>query len=361
MESVKTISVRRRIFALNLLVVLPLFFLLQPIQAQENQTDLGAKEGSGFTAYLPIAARRLPYVTLYAISHPNAANQWTLNWSVDNSVGVTGYVIQESKDANFDVISNTFTTTEMSYTVTETPTWQNVFYYRVRATGAWTDSPYSNVAAVAGAYRDDFSDSASGWAMRRQDTDDTDNQVYYRNGRLVLEMDSSWDYQLASPLAPAPGPDYVLRMRTRLKGVDNLHAYGMVFGADWNRDTCPNADYSSCFNHYYRLLIVWHGASNKLLMQLKRIDTHNPGNNTGSGTELISWRDVTVSSPSEEFQTWQVNVSQDGTISIYVNGNFVRSVVDATYIDSPYWGVFSATDEYNGLEAETDWFEVLPR
>ena len=51
-----------------------------------------------------------------------------------------------------------------------------------------------------------------------------------------------------------------------------------------------------------------------------------------------------------------------GLIKLFVNGNFVAEVVDSTYIDRPFFGAFSAVDEYTGLEAEFDWYKatILP-
>ena len=361
MKSAKVSAAKSPVIIIGTLLFFSLTFFLQTTKAQESQEGPAVRDGGGTSLYLPIVARDLPRITLQPIAGANAANQWTLNWSVDNPDDVTGYRIEESKYADFNTLSNVYNTTDMTLTVTGTPSWQSVHYYRISATGAWGNGPYSNVASVAGSYRDDFNDPSSGWAMRRQDTDDIDNQVYYRNGLLVLEMDSSWDYQLASPMVPAPSGNYSLIMRTHPKGVDNLHAYGMVFGGDWNGGNCPAADYSTCFNHYYRLLVVWNGSANQMLMQLKRIETHSPVNNSGSGTALVDWRFVTVNSSSADFQTWQVDVNRNGTINLYVNGNHIATVSDTAYINDPYWGVFSATDEYNGLEAETDWFEVIPR
>ncbi|MCZ7668403.1 MAG: hypothetical protein M5U34_15025 [Chloroflexi bacterium] len=90
---------------------------------------------------------------------------------------------------------------------------------------------------------------------------------------------------------------------------------------------------------------------------LKRIDYHDPRNNAGRGDTLISTREVDVNSPAEGYQNWAVEVSPAGKIKIFVNGGLVGETTDTRYIGSPYFGSFSSTDEYNGLEAYFDWYE----
>ena len=143
----------------------------------------------------------------------------------------------------------------------------------------------------------------------------------------------------------------------KLSGVDNLHTYGLVFGGDYNGGECPNDDYSSCFNHYYRLLVIWYGAGNKLRMNVKRIDWHDSGN-VGRGTTIISSRDVTVNQPPRDWQNWAVEVRPNGSIKIFVNNNLVGETTDATYSDDFYFGTFSATNEYSGLKAQFDWVKA---
>jgi hypothetical protein len=273
---------------------------------------------------------------------------------------VTEYEVEESiNEAFVGATSTIIPGGTNNLVVTKLLSLNNLYYYRVRATGGFGETPWSNIQQVRGGYRDDFNFDTSGWSMRRQDTDTVVNDSFYRDGHLVLEMDSSYDYQIVSSLAPAPAPPYQLEARIRLVGVDNLHSYGMIFGGDWNGQQCPNNDYSSCFNHYYRLNVVWSGNLNdRLTVQMKRIDYHEPPENSGRGIDLMSWRTVEVNPPSENWQTWTFKVYANGVIRLFLNGQQIHETFDTKYINDPYFGAFSSTDEYNGLEAEFEYFEA---
>lgn len=149
-------------------------------------------------------------------------------------------------------------------------------------------------------------------------------------------------------------------MRARHVEPENLNSYGMVFGGDLTaQEPCPVWDFSTCFNQYYRLNIIYFGNDNSTLRAiLKRIDYHDPRNNHGRGVTIIDAVDVSTQGPSANYQNWAVEVYPNGTIKLFLNGNFVTQTVDTNYIDRPYFGSFSSTDEYAGLEAHFDWFQV---
>jgi uncharacterized repeat protein (TIGR01451 family) len=307
--------------------------------------------------YTPIP---LPSLSLNPIARPNSNNAWNVSWNVSDEQYITNYELQEATNDNFTnpTVVNVSVGTNASLR-TLPLTINNLFYYRVRAIGSFGITPWSNIQQVRGGYRDDFDNPASGWEMRRQDTDTVVNDSYYRNGHLVLEMDSSYDYQIVSSLAPAPAPPYRLESKVRLVGVDNLHSYGLIWGGDWDGSTCPNPQYSSCFNVYYRLNIIWSGNLNsQMTIQLKRIDFHDPMDNVGRGVDLIPATTVNVNPPSNGYQTWAINVYANGVIRLYVNGNQIWETFDTMYTSNPYFGAFSSTDEYNGLEAEFDYFQA---
>jgi uncharacterized repeat protein (TIGR01451 family) len=314
------------------------------------------------TQYLPIIKRPLDIVTLNSIGRPTPDNKWTLNWTIPDASGVTDYEIEEANNPDFTNSQSTMAgSTKTSYQIQHPFSTDNQYYYRVRALGPPGNGRWSNIESVVGGYRDDFSDSSSGWAMRRQDTDHIENKVYYQDGHLVMEMDSSWDYLIAGPLALPPQPPYRIETRVRLVGVDNLHGYGIIFGADLLGQPCPisKEDFSSCFNQYYRLSVIWSG-SPWMTTQLKRIDKHDDRNNAGRGVALTHWLTPNVNSPSEDYQKWAVEVYPSGLIKIFVNGKFVDDTFDTKYIDRPFFGTFASTDEYNGLQAEYDWYQVTP-
>ncbi|HSH04856.1 MAG TPA: DUF11 domain-containing protein [Anaerolineae bacterium] len=311
---------------------------------------------------LPIVYVPVPMPTITSIDNPRSdeGNSWTVYWNNPAPSQTTGFQLQESNSSNFDG-ATTIDVAGTSSLRAPAASWQNVFYYRVRAVGDFGEGPWSNVAMTTGDYFDTFDNANSGWAIRRQDTDDVDNQVYYRNdSTLVLEMDSRWDYQIASSMKELPEPPYRIKSRVRLEGVDNLHTYGFVFGADWDGTQCPNSEYTSCFNQYYRLLNIWSGAQSTLKMQLKRIDYHDyDAGNAGRGADLISVTNVQVNSPSETDQEWAIEVWPSGDIYIFANGNMVGQSFDPYFINNRYFGFWSSTDEYTGLEAVYDWVEVI--
>lgn len=312
-------------------------------------------------AFLPLLFNPVPQPTIFLnpIARPNSNNAWIVAWSVSDETYVTSYELQEATNVNFD---NPTTTdipvgTNSSLQV-KALSINNLYYYRVRALGGFGMTPWSNVQQVRGGYRDDFDDPNSGWTMRRQDTDTVVNNSFYRDGNLVLEMDSSYDYQIVSSMSPAPAPPYQIESTIRLVGVDNLHSYGLIWGGDWNGQPCPNSNYSSCFNHYYRLNVIWSGNLNsKLTIQLKRIDYHDE-DNVGRGVDIIPSTVVNVNPPSQGYQTWAIKVYANGVMRLFLNGNQIFEVFDTMYIQNPYFGAFSSTDEYNGLEAEFDYFQA---
>lgn len=372
MRGKSAISLRRLsvLFSLSAAFLL-LLLAMRSIQAQEvtSQPAVGESDGqtgliTGTMAYFPAIFRAPPTVFLDPISRPEPVGEdeatWTLTWTPSSGSGITGYEIEESRDPAFDTVLATYTTTNQTYTVQRGHAFDNMYYYRVRTLGSWTASDWSNVRSVVGGYYDEMNDPSSGWDVRRQDTDDIDQEVRYENGWLIHEMDGRWDYMLSAPLRQAPTPPYRIDFSARLVGVDNLHVYGFVFGGDYEGGPCPVNDYSSCFNNYYRVLILWFGNPDILKVQIKRIDFHTEDDNGGSGPALLEFSDVTVNNPSLEWQEWSMEVFPDGNISLFVNGTYVTTVNDTQFIDQPYFGAFTATDEYAGLEAQYDWYRVRP-
>jgi len=319
-------------------------------------------EQSVIAQYLPFITKPLANVILNPIGRPSTENKWMLNWEIPDDTGVTDYEIEAAHNPDYVNSQSTFVDrTINSYQIQQPFSTDNQYFYRVRPSGPSGIGNWSNSESVVGGYRDDFGDTSSGWAIRRQDTDHVENKLYYQNGHLVMEMDSSWDYMIAGPMASPPQPPYRIETRVRLVGVDNLHGYGIIFGADLDDQPCPNSDYSSCFNQYYRLIAFWSGnADKRMTSRLKRIDYHDGRNNAGRGVTMTPWLTPEVNDPADGYQNWAVEVYPLGTIRIYVNGNFVRETTDKSYIESPFFGTFSSTDEYNGLQAEYDWYEVVP-
>lgn len=309
--------------------------------------------------FFPLMRTPLPIPELSLIKPTDMNNNWTIGWSPVQFGGPFEYEVQEDTDPNFSnpqstILSSSTTTLDVNNSVN----WKNLYLYRVRVISSGLVGPWSNTLYVVGNYSDDFDDPNSGWILRREDTDTTNNSTFYEDGNFVHRMKSGWDSMIGGPLMPAPQPPYLIESRIQLQGRDNLHAYGLVFGGDWDGTLCPNNEFTSCYNQYYRLLVLWFGNNDELKYQLKRITSHDEDNGHGRGGTLIGFREVQVNQPSGDWQVWGVEVHPNGDIKIFVNGNQVGETTDTALIDKPYFGTFSAVDEYTGLRAEFDWYTV---
>ena len=47
-------------------------------------------------------------------------------------------------------------------------------------------------------------------------------------------------------------------------------------------------------------------------------------------------------------------------MNFFVNGNYFLTLNDPTLVNMPYFGAFTATDEYSGLEARYSAYRVRP-
>ena len=310
--------------------------------------------------FFPIVFKAVPSPVLNTIASPGSNNQWTVSWQEIDEPGVT-YELEEDNDSLFSSPDSFDNGTSLTKAFNHSESINNTYCYRVRALVGTLSSEWSNVKCVVGAYYDSMS-SSSGWAIRQEDTDDANNESWYQDGNFILKIRGRWDFSVASPLRPAPEPPYEISARIRTNEPDNLNSYGLIFGGDWDgSSTCPTSEFNTCFNHYYRLNIIWYGSSNKLRIRLKRIDYHDEKEgNAGRGPGLFDYMDVKVGSPPEKYVEWRVQVLEDGTINIYANNKFVTSVKDTRYINDPYFGIFAATDEYLGSEPWVDWYRVAP-
>jgi hypothetical protein len=175
----------------------------------------------------------------------------------------------------------------------------------------------------------------------------------------VTGVHDRFDFAIFSPMLEAPSPPYTIRMRTRIRHLANEVSYGIVFGGSGGTN-CPidrsqSEDPDGCFYHYYRLNVIWGGY---LKCQVKRIDSHDPRKGGGRGKDLMSYRDVSNRTNDERFNTWEINVYEDG-FEVRVNGHFVEDFDDITYIHDPYYGIFSSTYEYNSASFEHDFYRVI--
>ena len=320
--------------------------------------------------YLPVISKPAPTPELLSVSAPSTSNgydtfQFTVTWSDESDDG--RYELQESHTADFsDSIkynAGTATSKVLGYGISR----EYEFYYRVRfIADSGATSNWSNVIKQYGPYKDQFSDESGGWIIRREDTDDVDNESYYQDGNFVLKLHGRWDFAIGGPMVKVPWDSYRLETRIRFDpGLDNLHSYGLIWGGDWDGSSvCPNEGFTSCLNHYYRLNILWYGSEDKLRTQVKRIDYHDSDNGAGRGSSLAGYGDVGVTSPSGGWQVWAIEHRNNGEIDMFVNGSHVRMNDiddDATYAGAgTYFGVLATSNEYAGTEPWVDWVSVTP-
>lgn len=318
--------------------------------------------------YLPYIARSVPTVSAYLSEIPrmNGDNgRWRLDWIPSfNDPDVTGYEIEIANNPEFDNASSV-TTSDTFYVFNEAPSTDNVYYYRVRAVSSSAEGPWSDTIRVVGPYADNFNNTNGGWKLVREDTDDTDNSVYYQtyegNTSLGIKIGGRWDYTIASSLAEAPVDNgYALETRVKLDDPDNLNAWGFIYGADWDGSNCPNNDFSSCFNHYYRLQVIWKGCGSIATIQLKRIDFHDEGNNAGRGDDIISGVEKSINGDMCDYNTWRLEVEPNGIMRVIANGSEIAQGQDSRYIDDIHFGLFASSDEYLGSEPYYDYIRVLP-
>lgn len=316
-----------------------------------------------YYVYMPTVEIGSPELAIFLAAGPDLSNQWTVSWvpvTGANANGTITYELQESLDPNFGSFE-TLTLSETSIQRQKQPSLNNVYYYRVRAIAGEKIGNWSNVVEVYGIFLDDFNDSTSGWDVIRRDTDDSSAETYYTpQGYLNLRVDGRWDYQVSSSFKKLPELPYRIDTRVRLFDQSNLHSYGIVFNGSYDESitSCAANNYTPCFNTYYRLLVIWYGASSNLRATLKRIDYHD-SNNSARGPELAPNRDPNSNSPSQTWQDWAVERYPDGMMRVYLNGVLVYEVFDATFFD-PYFGLMAATDEYAGLDAQFDYVRVTP-
>jgi len=321
--------------------------------------------------YLPIVSRNYPPIpTLNAIPNPDASGNYVVSWVAVDWPAVDRYVLQESTSSSFGSITDHWTTTGTSQPIQHDPG-SGTFYYRVRADDDdyWGEGPYSNIQSVTlRAYYYDFNhvgNIVNPWPIRR---------TSYWNGAgvegiawtlepddhldsIFILMADKWDFAIGSPMEIAPSPPYVIETRAAIHDPSNLVSYGVVFGGNGG-SPCPAYRETGCFSHYYRLNVVWNGGS--LKYNLKRIDYHEADKGHGRGPVLIGGDNMAqLPGNADGFHIWKIVVKPTG-IDLYYDGALQGSTTDTTYVNEPYFGIFSSTYEYKPGIGRYDWFNVFP-
>lgn len=348
------------------------------------------------TIYFPAIFKTLtaPVLEATGIALAGSNYQWTTGWNA--VAGASNYTIQASTDPNFGTILSEETVSILHHIFLQPGADDTYYYYyRVRANSNTfgIGSGWSNVVTVVKPYYDDFSSGVSKWVTRRQDRDDVQNEIHHdSNNYLKMWVRGRWDFMLASPLDKAPPPPYRIETRVKFDGVGNLNTYGIIWGGDWNGGVCPRAGRSAeanripetmiaptsdvyyrisgraplnyddnCFQTYYRTIMLWQGPGNEMKFQVKRVDYHDD-NNHGKGVDLRAWNNIQLQSgDSLGWNTWTIDVYENGTVNIFSGTNLVAQVNDTRYLNQPYFGLFASTDEYPGSDPLWDYIKVEPR
>jgi uncharacterized repeat protein (TIGR01451 family) len=313
-------------------------------------------------------------VTL-AAGQPNSANTWNLSWTA--SVGASGYEIHESNTADFANATPTIVGPQTALAVTKTPSPFNVYYYRVRSLVGQNTGPWSNVVSVVGGYRDDFDNSATGWSIRRS-TYLEEVEGFYESGRYVMQVNSRWDWGIASPLRPAPRVPYVIDFEARIASLGYAHSAGAVFGGDWPGETCPPGTsfdewykHDKCFNHFYNTNSIYNDTNPsdvEIALLFERIDRlewclgcgGSPMKRLGDISDLRAYRDI----DPKEWNHYRIEV-RPNSIKVYAGRvgqtpTLQYEYTDTRWISSPYFGLFASTDVIENATWRFEYMQVMP-
>lgn len=332
-----------------------------------------------YKLYLPTIFRPTPPppVPTLSATRPNSANDWYVNWTVSSDLYILSYELQQSQDATFMTGVTTFTPNKTAASQlfnTNEPSPNNVYYYRIRAIGS-EYSDWSNTVKVVGAYYDDFTNNQTGWsgptlkdALRRLTFIEKIDSWYENNDWLIIRVEDSWDWAIASPLKPAPEPPYMIEFRSEPANLGNLVSHGVVFGADWGGAPCP--DWSSyegvyahknCFNHFYNSNLIW-SSNTDLTLLWERVDTLVWCPNC-DGSPLKRLGDVPAAMNfhpnASNWNDYRIEV-RPSEIKFFMNGELRYTYTDTRWIQDPYFGVFASTDEYSNSTWRYEYLRVTP-
>ncbi|HRQ36309.1 MAG TPA: hypothetical protein PLD25_00135 [Chloroflexota bacterium] len=336
--------------------------------------------------YLPLIAKPVPPPTgapALSATRPNSSNHWQMNWTLDGYPYLSGYQLQESQSATFasGVTTIDLGTVNTKLIDTHQPSPNNEYYYRIRAFGGGQYGPWSNVVRVVSAYYDEFTNNQTGWsgptlkeALRRltflEEIDSWYEQTD-QTGWLILRVEDSWDWAIASPMKPAPAVPYSIEFRSRPANLGNLVSHGVVFGGDWNGQPCPDWStyqglyaHTNCFNHFYNTNLIWYSDTNMRLLW-ERVDAlvFCP---TCGGSPLKRLGDignniVELVYNASDWNNYRIEVRQTD-IKFFVNNDlrFVYNSGATPWTMGPYFGVFASTDEYSNSTGRFEYIKVTP-
>lgn len=225
-------------------------------------------------------------------------------------------------------------------------------------------TPTPSPTPSSGIFLEEFTDDIAGWEARRaragtsygfRHRGDEDGG---RRGFLEVNVDNSDGFVILSPLVPAKNPPYNIEFYAKLKDVKDRHMYGIVFGADWNGQSCTAPSSPNCFNRYYELRVQYRDTDGKKFQEvkLKRIDSHD-GNGEPEGPTLIDWKKGGNVNPDDWVEI-DVYVTEDGKIRISWNGKFIAQAEDATLIGQKYFGLMLITKDNGAARVKYDYIKI---
>lgn len=368
------------------------FISLKNVYSQDS--TLPDRKAVPTTLYMPIVSKQpvvIKATTLNRAGQFGETYRYDLTWQTANLDGGETYTIMESQSPSMSPLTNVYTSTEKAFRVNLSASTNNIYYYTVQSNTP--NSQPSAVRRVVGPYKDDFSTN-SGWDIRRQDFDDTENVMSYTGDYMKMHVRGRWDYFVTSPLAEAPSPPYRIRTRVKLEGPGNLNTYGIIFGGDYHGGACPtifppagtpapdvigtseewdvlpttvrsseppNYVYDNCLNQYYRVMFLWKDGFTHMHTLIKQINFHDD-NNSGRGDAISGTLELPVSSGSaNDWNDWAIEVYPNGQMMIYSGANLVYNThTNGDLIHQPYFGLWASTDEYPGSDPLWDFIIVEP-
>ena len=284
---------------------------------------------------------------LNAIEDPDLDNVYTVSWS-PVSVGVPGvavdrYVLQESTEPDFSIVTQQWTTAGTSQSV-ENESF-DTYYYRVRADDldCWGQGPWSDVQSITAAwsYFDDFSDYQSGWPREWTRTRGALYQVRpyehpgcgpgedckYEDGDgyIIARRAGSEPFARFTPGVEVPSTEYEIEVDTRWFEAQYRATYEIFFSAEEDFDTYysvkvlidnpdkPTGEPPQCSFRLYKQ----EPGGEKILHDWDPKDAINCGvlRCDGGGCGDTSWN------------RWRITVD-DGDIELRVNGTYLGTWSD---------------------------------
>lgn len=319
--------------------------------------------------FLPLMLSPLNTPAFVGMPRPNENNEWSLTWG--NTSGVT-YLLEEDMNDEF-TSPDVYTLNNNTYTVQHDLTWNNEYYYRVKAISAnGQSSDWSETMHVIAGYRDDFDNDLSGWVTRRTTHIDKAISFYEEDDSwYVMSIQDKWDWAVASPLRKAPTPPYEIEYRMIRVSNGNLISGGAVLGGDWNGDPCPDTStvdqwyrHANCFNNMYiqNMINLNRDRNDKFNVQFEVIDELKWCLGCGGSPMKRLGTNRTNLLENAKSNGWNVHTIRvrDSGIEFFNNGEYYYTIDDTDYINNPYFGLFASTDEYNNSAWRVDYYQVKP-